>query len=336
MFDKRVIRGCTYAVRKPPPPQQQPSPPPPRSTPTRYRKPPVARATPPPPMEDNDDDVWEVIPGAPLVPTPLPRPPTPPYIPPPYGIDKSIQVDADEIFDFEVDVLPFLEVLVGHALAQSVAEIEEEDEMNLLKHKREEFGQLRTAEISETQRFEYTKTRLIKERQRREDQALEHQAREEAKKEDFLAYETARSTSKAAQHVAENHLHSECVYTDPVRDTVELGFMPWLFQHTNKRIERARVARMLVDNLLQGTLEKSAEKHRKWKLEEAERWRRLEEERQMLENQGRMTHEDELTESWRPLWLADLAARSEEEEEEGENEGEGEGEEGGDMEAVDD
>lgn len=41
------------------------------------------------------------------------RPPTPEFIPNEKGIDKETQVVDEELFDFELEVEPVLQVLVG-------------------------------------------------------------------------------------------------------------------------------------------------------------------------------------------------------------------------------
>ncbi|KAJ4461056.1 hypothetical protein PAPYR_2499 [Paratrimastix pyriformis] len=110
--DPRVIRGSTYIHQKiepapAPPKMRSPATPPsvafPRKKPTARE---IAAAAAPPPEEE----LYEIIPGEPLVPTPLPRPPTPIEQPEPYGIDEEVQVEPDELFDFDVEVRPLLEV----------------------------------------------------------------------------------------------------------------------------------------------------------------------------------------------------------------------------------
>ena len=43
--------------------------------------------------ESESDDVYEIIPGDELKPTPVERPPTPEYVPPPYGTDAATQTE---------------------------------------------------------------------------------------------------------------------------------------------------------------------------------------------------------------------------------------------------
>lgn len=84
------------------------------------------------------------------------RPPSPMFIPNPEGDQKSIQINDkdDDLFDFELEAEPILQVLVGKALELAQIEaIEEFEKRELLKHKRL-FLQLKEAELLETQRME--------------------------------------------------------------------------------------------------------------------------------------------------------------------------------------
>jgi len=48
----------------------------------------------------------------------LNRPPTPRFVPPKSGTDAATQIENGELFDFDMEVEPLLEVLVGKTLEQ--------------------------------------------------------------------------------------------------------------------------------------------------------------------------------------------------------------------------
>lgn len=67
------------------------------------------------------------------------RPPAPIFIPNPEGDPKAIQINDrdDDLFDFELEAEPVLQVLVGKALELAQIEaIEEFEKRELSKHKR--------------------------------------------------------------------------------------------------------------------------------------------------------------------------------------------------------
>lgn len=57
------------------------------------------------------------------------RPPTPPYIPKKTGIDSATQVEDYELFDFDREVTPIVDVIITKTLEQSRLEIEQEEEI---------------------------------------------------------------------------------------------------------------------------------------------------------------------------------------------------------------
>lgn len=68
----------------------------------------------------------------------LPKPPTPKYVPKKSGIDQETQIWDYELFDFDREVCPILNVVVDKTLEQSLLEVEEETELqNVEKFKKE-------------------------------------------------------------------------------------------------------------------------------------------------------------------------------------------------------
>lgn len=53
----------------------------------------------------------------------LERPVTPVYVPQKSGMDKETQIEDGELFDFDFEVEPILEVLVGKTLEQGLMEV---------------------------------------------------------------------------------------------------------------------------------------------------------------------------------------------------------------------
>lgn len=57
----------------------------------------------------------------------LDRPATPLYVPLKVGMDVATQIEVGELFNFDVEVEPLLEVLVGKTLEQALQEVCEEE-----------------------------------------------------------------------------------------------------------------------------------------------------------------------------------------------------------------
>ena len=95
------------------------------------------------------------------------RPKTPKYIPPPKGKDEETQIIDGELFDFEMEVKPILEVLVGRSVIQAQYElIEEYEREEYLTHKKN-YERKREFELNKLQRTEAKYMRQEEEKQRR-------------------------------------------------------------------------------------------------------------------------------------------------------------------------
>ena len=72
-----------------------------------------------------------------------------------------------QLFDFDIEVKPILEVLVGKTVEQALLEVMEEEELANLRAQQRRFKELRNAELVETQRLEEQERRHREEKERR-------------------------------------------------------------------------------------------------------------------------------------------------------------------------
>ena len=85
------------------------------------------------------------------------RPPPAIYVPPDMGSDKATMMDErndPDLFDFDLEVEPILQVLVGKALEHARIEVIEEYEKEQLEKAKAKYKQKRECELMETQRLE--------------------------------------------------------------------------------------------------------------------------------------------------------------------------------------
>ncbi|XP_037298992.1 trichohyalin [Manduca sexta] len=88
------------------------------------------------------------------------RPATPVYVPAKTGADVATQIYPGDLFDFDLEVQPILEVLVGKTTEQSLAEVAQEEELATLREQQRRYCELRDAERAERQRLAAHHTRL--------------------------------------------------------------------------------------------------------------------------------------------------------------------------------
>ncbi|VDM25379.1 unnamed protein product [Hydatigera taeniaeformis] len=83
----------------------------------------------------------------------LDRPPTPIFMPAKTGVDVATEILANDLFDFDLEVKPILEVLVGKVMEQALLEVSEEEELADIRKQQLEFEEIRDAELIEMQRL---------------------------------------------------------------------------------------------------------------------------------------------------------------------------------------
>ncbi|KAM9461239.1 radial spoke head protein 3 homolog isoform 1-T2 [Clarias gariepinus] len=180
----------------------------------------------------------------------LDKPATPLFIPAKSGKDAATQIEEGELFDFDLEVQPVLEVLVGKTIEQALLEVLEEEELARLRAQQRAFQELRNAELVEIQRLEEQERRHNEEKARRI-----KQQRSVLKKERETAEKIAARTF--TQHYLADLLPSVYAklrdhgyFYDPVLRDIETGFLPWLMAEVNNTLEKHQVARIVLDMLI--------------------------------------------------------------------------------------
>ncbi|ETN59415.1 flagellar radial spoke protein [Anopheles darlingi] len=95
----------------------------------------------------------------------LHRPPSPPYVPAKTGCDAATEILDGELFDFDIEVQPIIEVLVSRTLEQALVEVLHEEEIAEMRQQQQKILALREAELAELRRLELEEQKRQKERE---------------------------------------------------------------------------------------------------------------------------------------------------------------------------
>lgn len=182
------------------------------------------------------------------------RPPSPLYIPKKTGLDKETQIYEGDLFDFDFEVEPILQVLVGKTLEQGLMEVLEEEELANLRAHQDEYDQIRAAELAEAQRMEAAETRRAQEKERRLKQERERVANERivAKKVASRGF-SHRYIGDVVADVFGN-LESTGFFFDPLVKEIDDTFVPWLLDGVASSIAGIQAAQDAMDASVAGAL----------------------------------------------------------------------------------
>ncbi|XP_041354960.1 radial spoke head protein 3 homolog B-like isoform X2 [Gigantopelta aegis] len=180
----------------------------------------------------------------------LDRPPSPLFIPACTGISVETQILEGDLFDFDLEVKPILEVLVGKTVEQALLEVMEEEELANLRKQQREFEELRNAELVEQQRLEEQERRHREEKERRMKQQREVLIKEKETAEKIAARVFAQSYLADLVPSVFGTLSDNGYFYDPVERDVEQGFMPWLMERVTDQLEKSELGRLVLDGML--------------------------------------------------------------------------------------
>jgi hypothetical protein len=180
----------------------------------------------------------------------LDRPPTPLFVPAKTGRDVATQIEEGDLFHFDLEVQPILEVLVGKTVEQALLEVMDEEELATLRQQQRVFEENRNAEMVEMQRLEEQERRRREEKERRMQQKREALLKEKETAEKVAARAFAQSYLSDLLPSVFSNLNQGGFFYDPVEREVEGQFLPWLMDETVKVLDQRILARALLDSLI--------------------------------------------------------------------------------------
>nr|XP_057933856.1 radial spoke head protein 3 homolog [Doryrhamphus excisus] len=180
----------------------------------------------------------------------LDRPASPLFIPAKSGDDVATQIEEGDLFDFDREVQPVLEVLVGKTIEQSLLEVLEEEELACLRAQQRAFEQLRNAELAELQRLQEQERRRTEEKECRIAQQRETVRKEKETAEMIAARACAQQFLSKLFPAVFASLRRHGYFYDPVERDIETNFFQWLMAEVNNTLEKRNSARLLLDNII--------------------------------------------------------------------------------------
>ena len=147
------------------------------------------------------------------------RPPVPvfhPRMPEPSNCKETQIDDGDvDLFDFNAEVEPMLNVLCSKTLEQARMEVLEETELAIIKTQQKEYEERVNAELIIAQRYEAAEQRCKEETERRKRQNKARKEERRAAHEKLNARQIAKGYLGGLREMAFNHLTSGGVLVQP-------------------------------------------------------------------------------------------------------------------------
>lgn len=189
----------------------------------------------------------------------LDRPATPLFVSAKTGLDAETQILEGELFNFDYEVTPLIEVMVGKTVEQSLLEVLQEEELASLREQQHRFEEIRNAQLAEQQRLEEQERRFREEKNRRLKQHKEALMvqQETTSKAAAFAF-TQNYLTDLAPSVFQSLKDSKFFY-DPVEKDLEQMFMPWLMNQVVSELNKTLVYRAIIDGIISDYVQAGAQ-----------------------------------------------------------------------------
>jgi radial spoke head protein 3 len=179
------------------------------------------------------------------------RPKSPIFITSKVGTDVATQIESGDLFDFDIEVEPLLEVLVGRTIHVSRLELIQEEENEKIAAAEREFEIIRNIELTELQRLQTEMKRKELEKERRKVQEEKRRREREEQEQRVVARDISRNYLVSVHENLLNELQQEegGVY-DPIRLEIQENVLEGLFDGMKGRVEQHEVAISLLEQLM--------------------------------------------------------------------------------------
>lgn len=202
------------------------------------------------------------------------------------GDSKFTSIEEGEVFDFDAAVQPIVSTLIGKSLDHGLAEVLEEEELKEYQTFREQ--------------FQKSKDQIARDVTALEDAArAAHEDKMKLLRAERARFDTEHklATLMGARHIAraflcglQNTVTAELTqggfFTEPAREQATTEFLPWLAQEVAGRLEALTQAQVATDSIVLSALGRVLQER---SLAAQERERKLEQERESGREHTRLT-----------------------------------------------
>ena len=187
------------------------------------------------------------------------RPASPLFVPARTGLDVVTQISPGDLWDFDLEVEPILEVLVGKTLHVALLELMQEEELEAIYRQQEEFELVRKIELAEVQRLEADAKRRALEKERRVEQELSRAAERKLLEEKVAAQYFSQQYLGSLHSGVFDMLEDEGFFYDPLQKEIEEITITDLIASLRVRSDLYEAAQIIADELIAGAKLKAEE-----------------------------------------------------------------------------
>lgn len=190
----------------------------------------------------------------------LPEPPVKEYytrnLPKKSGVDVSTQIEPeDQLFNFDLEVEPLLNVLISKTLEVSLMEVEEEEELKAIRADKARYIQERLEEQQQIMKDEDEEVARMRAKDAERKIQQERVQRERDVSAKVFSCLSVKALVAKAKGGAFTDMEKSGVFFDPDLKMVEDDFMPWLYEKVDAGFKEVVEAQSVVDEIIMASLQ---------------------------------------------------------------------------------
>lgn len=180
----------------------------------------------------------------------MPEVPAQEYVPRKTGIDRTTQVEDGDLFNFDMEVEPLLDVLVNKTMEQALMEVEEEHELKSMAVFKEQWYDRQQKQSGDWEQL------VEEERRRQVEKDVKLKLARQAKRREttlllkLQAIAAADSLLPKLGPNAVDDLMADNLFPNATLLAIQSEFLPGLFEDAVKEVAKRRVETELVDGML--------------------------------------------------------------------------------------
>lgn len=164
-------------------------------------------------------------------------PPIRHYLPVKTGHNVETQIWDGELFDFDYEVEPILQVLLGKTLEHSRMEVLEEEELKIMKQQQEHYAELKREELAEIQRLEEKEKQLLEEISKKKFESRKVKEQNVSSHKKIICRVTSKNLLKMIAPKTLDKLENLGIFRKPFETELYLDFNPWVHSNVHSILE---------------------------------------------------------------------------------------------------
>ena len=180
------------------------------------------------------------------------KPPTPTYIPKKTGIDQITQIEDTDLFDYDIEVVPILNVLLSKTVEQAMLEVEEEAELTEIHKFKSDYAKRRANEHDDWQQEVKKEVARIKQKNKALSNARARREQQIKTMHKLQCLNISKNYLQKSFEGSLQYLVDNSYWRNSFHDQLHVIYKEWLLKKMGEKSSMEYTADKFLDTLCEG------------------------------------------------------------------------------------